>query len=116
MGVTGGMVPCPEALAVGVVTRGRACLAVRADCQKMTSRPRAWVNTNCDRCSRLRSSTRSPRSLERRPTEPGERTAVRMAMWNADGSRGSMCGNGLRCLARLAADHGHVRTKAFDIG
>ena len=46
---------------------------------------------------------------------PGERTAVRMAMWNADGSRGAMCGNGLRCLARLAADHGHVRTKAFDI-
>ncbi len=45
----------------------------------------------------------------------GERAPVRMSMWNADGSRGSMCGNGLRCLARLAADLGHVRTKGFDV-
>lgn len=34
---------------------------------------------------------------------------VRMVMWNADGSRGAMCGNGLRCLAKLAHDAGHVR-------
>jgi diaminopimelate epimerase len=34
---------------------------------------------------------------------------LRMLMWNADGSRGAMCGNGLRCLARLGHDHGHVR-------
>jgi diaminopimelate epimerase len=33
----------------------------------------------------------------------------RMRMWNADGSRGSMCGNGLRCLAKLAVELGHVR-------
>ncbi|MCA8957851.1 MAG: diaminopimelate epimerase [Planctomycetes bacterium] len=33
---------------------------------------------------------------------------VRMWMWNADGSRGSMCGNGLRCLAKLAHDVGVV--------
>ncbi|MBZ0154232.1 MAG: diaminopimelate epimerase, partial [Planctomycetes bacterium] len=32
----------------------------------------------------------------------GERAPVRMHMWNADGSRGAMCGNGLRCLAVLA--------------
>ncbi len=43
----------------------------------------------------------------------GERTPVRMAMWNADGSRGAMCGNGLRCLARLAFDHGHVTEREF---
>jgi diaminopimelate epimerase len=44
----------------------------------------------------------------------------RMAMWNADGSRGAMCGNGLRCLAKLAHDLGHVRrprlTVATDVG
>jgi diaminopimelate epimerase len=44
----------------------------------------------------------------------------RMAMWNADGSRGAMCGNGLRCLAKLAYDLGHVRrprlTVATDVG
>lgn len=33
---------------------------------------------------------------------------VRMLMWNADGSRGSMCGNGVRCVAKLASDLGLV--------
>lgn len=31
---------------------------------------------------------------------------VRMVMWNADGSRGRMCGNGIRCVAKLAHDEG----------
>ena len=39
--------------------------------------------------------------------------SLRMLMWNADGSRGAMCGNGLRCLARFAAARGHVRERAF---
>ncbi len=34
---------------------------------------------------------------------------VRMIMWNADGSRGGMCGNGIRCLAKLAHDDGVVQ-------
>jgi diaminopimelate epimerase len=38
---------------------------------------------------------------------------VRMLMFNADGSRGAMCGNGLRCLAKLAREHGHVTADAF---
>jgi diaminopimelate epimerase len=33
---------------------------------------------------------------------------VRMCMWNNDGSRGRMCGNGLRCVAKLAHDDGLV--------
>ncbi|MFT4840820.1 MAG: diaminopimelate epimerase [Planctomycetota bacterium] len=33
---------------------------------------------------------------------------LRMLMWNADGSRGAMCGNGLRCLARFAEVQGHT--------
>ena len=44
---------------------------------------------------------------------PSEQSAVRMVMWNADGSRGAMCGNGLRCLALLAHRHGHVRDPGF---
>ncbi len=31
---------------------------------------------------------------------------VRMLMWNADGSQGAMCGNGIRCLAKMAFEHG----------
>jgi diaminopimelate epimerase len=32
---------------------------------------------------------------------PANDADVRMEMYNADGSRGEMCGNGIRCLARL---------------
>ena len=41
--------------------------------------------------------------------------ALRMHMWNADGSRAEMCGNGLRCLARFAADRGHAVAKTFSV-
>lgn len=34
---------------------------------------------------------------------------VRMHMFNADGSRAQMCGNGLRCLAKLAYERGWAR-------
>jgi diaminopimelate epimerase len=33
---------------------------------------------------------------------PSRRADLAMEMYNADGSRGEMCGNGIRCLARLA--------------
>ena len=41
---------------------------------------------------------------------PSETADVRMRMFNADGSEGEMCGNGIRCVAKYAFDHG--RTKA----
>ncbi|MBP7937958.1 MAG: diaminopimelate epimerase [Phycisphaerae bacterium] len=31
---------------------------------------------------------------------------ARMEMYNVDGSRGQMCGNGIRCLAKYVHDHG----------
>src|SRR5436853_329471 len=39
------------------------------------------------------------------PTTPGK-ADVRMRMFNADGSEGEMCGNGVRCVAKYAFDHG----------
>jgi diaminopimelate epimerase len=45
----------------------------------------------------------------------GRAAPVAMAMWNADGSRGAMCGNGLRCIARFAFDRGHLREPRFTI-
>ncbi|MEA3363746.1 MAG: diaminopimelate epimerase [Thermodesulfobacteriota bacterium] len=33
---------------------------------------------------------------------------VRMRMFNIDGSEGQMCGNGIRCVAKYAYDHGLV--------
>ena len=46
---------------------------------------------------------------------PGRVHRVRMAMWNADGTRGAMCGNGLRCVGKLAHEHGHVRSARFTV-
>ncbi len=43
----------------------------------------------------------------------GVESSVAMAMWNADGSEGAMCGNGIRCLAVLAREHGHVDSDTF---
>ncbi len=40
---------------------------------------------------------------------PSRKADIRMEMYNADGSRGDMCGNGIRCLARLAFERGLVR-------
>lgn len=38
---------------------------------------------------------------------------VTMGYWNADGGPAEMCGNGLRCVARRAADRGLVTGDAF---
>jgi len=47
------------------------------------------------------------------PSEHGADCA--MEVYNADGSRPETCGNGLRCVAKLAADRGHVRGESFSI-
>jgi diaminopimelate epimerase len=37
---------------------------------------------------------------------PSDKADVRMRIFNADGSEGDMCGNGSRCVAKYAFDHG----------
>lgn len=37
---------------------------------------------------------------------PSETADFKMAMYNADGSEGSMCGNGIRCVAKYVYDYG----------
>ena len=39
---------------------------------------------------------------------PSDDADLRMAMFNADGSEGRMCGNGIRCLVAFAMDRGMV--------
>src|SRR3954451_163014 len=36
---------------------------------------------------------------------PSDKADVRMQMFNADGSEGEMCGNGIRCVAKYAYEH-----------
>jgi diaminopimelate epimerase len=37
--------------------------------------------------------------------EPSKKAAVRMRIFNADGSEAEMCGNGIRCVAKYAYEH-----------
>lgn len=39
---------------------------------------------------------------------PSDKADVRMRMFNSDGSESEMCGNGIRCVAKYAYDHGLV--------
>jgi diaminopimelate epimerase len=42
---------------------------------------------------------------------PSEKADVRMRMFNSDGSESEMCGNGIRCVAKYAYDHGIVNKR-----
>ncbi len=46
---------------------------------------------------------------------PSEIADVRMEMYNADGSRGQMCGNGIRCVAKYAYEHGLTRNNPMKV-
>ncbi|MGC6445014.1 MAG: diaminopimelate epimerase [Rubripirellula sp.] len=46
---------------------------------------------------------------------PSEVADVRMQMHNADGSQAEMCGNGIRCLAKYAFDHGLAKKKEMRV-
>ena len=47
------------------------------------------------------------------PDDP--RNHARMRMFNADGSRGEMCGNGIRCIAKFLVDRGITEDAALRI-
>ncbi|MFO0807280.1 MAG: diaminopimelate epimerase [Gemmataceae bacterium] len=46
---------------------------------------------------------------------PSECADARMRMFNADGSEGEMCGNGVRCVAKYVHDHGIARRSQLRI-
>ncbi len=46
---------------------------------------------------------------------PSERSDVRMRMFNSDGSEGQMCGNGIRCVAKYAWDHGRSEANPMSV-
>jgi diaminopimelate epimerase len=46
---------------------------------------------------------------------PSDRADVRMRMFNADGSEGEMCGNGVRCVAKYAYDHGLTKSNPMRV-
>lgn len=46
---------------------------------------------------------------------PSEVAPVKMRVFNNDGSEAKNCGNGLRCVAKFAYEHGYVQEKTFQI-
>jgi diaminopimelate epimerase len=46
---------------------------------------------------------------------PSESADVRMRMFNSDGSEGEMCGNGIRCVAKYAWDHGRTEANPLTV-
>ena len=46
---------------------------------------------------------------------PSTQADVKMRMFNADGSEAEMCGNGIRCVAKYAYDHGLVKKQQLEV-
>ncbi|MCB6202032.1 diaminopimelate epimerase [Extibacter muris] len=47
--------------------------------------------------------------------KPSEAADFEMEMYNADGSRGEMCGNGIRCVAKYVYDYGLTDKTAISV-
>ena len=46
---------------------------------------------------------------------PSSVADIKMRMFNADGSEGKMCGNGIRCIGKLAHDLGYVKSDSCTV-
>ena len=46
---------------------------------------------------------------------PSDKADVRMRVFNADGSEGEMCGNGSRCVAKFAFEHGLTKNNPLKL-
>ena len=47
--------------------------------------------------------------------KPSRVADCQMDMYNLDGSRGAMCGNGIRCVGKYSYDHGIVDKTEIDV-
>lgn len=73
------------------------------DDRECCAAPETWSEI-AGRCCRRKLSLGADGVIVIRPPEEGGDFA--MLYFNADGSRGEMCGNGARCAARYGYDHG----------
>lgn len=86
---------------------------VYVDCFAQLANSRDWPSLCRAISDRHRGIGSDGLILIARPTA-GAAADVRMEMYNADGSRGEMCGNGIRCVAKYAVSRGLVRGNLGD--
>jgi len=77
-------------------------------CREQVGRPGSLARRMCDR----RFGVGSDGLIVLLPSSEAD---LRMRMFNPDGSEAEMCGNGIRCLGKLAHDRGHVKGKEFTV-
>lgn len=46
---------------------------------------------------------------------PSKKADFEMEMYNSDGTRAEMCGNGIRCVSKYVFDHGMIESKEFSV-
>lgn len=46
---------------------------------------------------------------------PSNNASIQMIFYNADGTRATMCGNGIRCFVKYVYDHGLVESNIFTV-
>lgn len=47
--------------------------------------------------------------------EPSDKADFAMSIYNADGSRAEMCGNGIRCVGKYVYDHGLTQSREISV-
>src|SRR5271155_2932470 len=91
------------------------CEAVHMHFTKMHGIGNDYVYVDCFRDKPPKDLVQASRAISDRHTGigsdglilicPSERADARMRMFNADGSEGEMCGNGIRCVAKYIHDY-----------
>jgi diaminopimelate epimerase len=90
---------------------GNDFVVVDGAAEKVPGDPAALARRVCDRHAGIGADG----LLLVLPPERGAEADLRMRVWNADGSEAEMCGNGIRCVCKLAHDRGLSRRNPMRI-
>jgi diaminopimelate epimerase len=90
---------------------GNDFVVVDGAAEKVPGDPAALARRVCDRHAGIGADG----LLLVLPPERGVEADLRMRVWNADGSEAEMCGNGIRCVCKLAHDTGRCRENPMRI-
>jgi diaminopimelate epimerase len=90
---------------------GNDFVVVDGAAEKVPADPSALARRVCDRHAGIGADG----LILMVPAQKGVDADLRMRMYNADGGESEMCGNGIRCVCKLAHDRGLCRTNPMRI-